>query len=462
MTSQPVTSQPARRAGPGLSWLLRWPGFAQCAAVAFLIGHLCLLVPFSTAGPDGNGWLGLLGVDLDDIDAVNFAMGVQDFDVTEHRPHPPGYPIYILLGKLGLHTVGARSAAALPDAAANGANPASSAALNAAYATSLAFWGALAGALAAFPLFRLFRHITGDARVAAAGTLVTLTCPLFWYTASRPLTDVPGLAAALGVQAVLAGAFARQHGWRDRPVTTEDLIATGRLIVIGAFAAGLIVGLRSQTVWLTLPLFALVIADRAGRGAGGAIVGAMLTFAFGVLLWLVPVALVSGGPPRYWQALWSQAGEDIEGVDMLLTSTAPARRLALNLYETFVLPWASLPLAIVVLLLAAIGALVLLRTSRRGLVLLTALVAPYLLFHLVYQENVTTRYALPVVPGGGAAVRGRRDGAVSTDGERGGGGDRHGQPVDRGARGGSRRIAARASVPVVLRLCRASDRAAAG
>ena len=36
---------------------------------------------------------------LEDIDSVNFALGIRDFDVAKHRPHPPGYPVYIALGK---------------------------------------------------------------------------------------------------------------------------------------------------------------------------------------------------------------------------------------------------------------------------------------------------------------------------------------------------------------------------
>ena len=41
-----------------------------------------------------------LAPSLEDIDSVNFALGVRDFDVAEHRPHPPGYPVYIALGKV--------------------------------------------------------------------------------------------------------------------------------------------------------------------------------------------------------------------------------------------------------------------------------------------------------------------------------------------------------------------------
>src|SRR5437016_3383667 len=39
---------------------------------------------------------------LDEIDSVNFAMGVGHFNLWQHQPHPPGYPLYIFLGWLGV------------------------------------------------------------------------------------------------------------------------------------------------------------------------------------------------------------------------------------------------------------------------------------------------------------------------------------------------------------------------
>ena len=298
--------------------------WALCAAGAFLAAHIV-----AGAGT------------LDDIDAINFAMGVRDFDVAQHQPHPPGYPIYIVLGKVARSVLATAGHAPTP-------RP-SHAPIE---SSSLAWWGVLAGACAAFPLVVLFRLVGGDERLAAGAMLLTLACPLWWLTASRPLSDTMGLSAALAVQAVLATAFARQRGWHERDVTAADLAGTGRLIVLGACLAGLAAGLRSQTVWLTAPLLAIVVADRAGRGAAAAIVGSAMTFTAGLLAWLVPLVVVSGGPTAYWRALTSQAGEDFEGVDMLLTSVQPVRRLAVNLFETFVLPWASLPLAGVVLTLA--------------------------------------------------------------------------------------------------------------
>ena len=45
------------------------------------------------------GHLASLPTTLEDIDSVNFALGVRDFDPALHRPHPPGYPVYIAVAK---------------------------------------------------------------------------------------------------------------------------------------------------------------------------------------------------------------------------------------------------------------------------------------------------------------------------------------------------------------------------
>ena len=54
------------------------------------------------------------------------------------------------------------------------------------------------------------------------------------------------------------------------------------MIVLGAFLSALAIGMRSQAIWLTLPLLALVLVQRAGRGAAGALLGSAMTFTIGV------------------------------------------------------------------------------------------------------------------------------------------------------------------------------------
>lgn len=83
------------------------------------------------------------------------------------------------------------------------------------------------------------------------------------------------------------------------------------------------------------------------------------------------------------------------------------RRLAFALYETFILPWGSLPLASAIAAAAAVGAFVMVRRERRALAVLFVAFGPYAAFHLLFQETLTVRYALPtLVPVVWLAARG--------------------------------------------------------
>jgi hypothetical protein len=179
--------------------------------------------------------------------------------------------------------------------------------------------------------------------------VLTIASPLFWFNALRPLSDIPGLAAILAAQAALVSPTSGSGGNPSR--TPEALEASGKMIVLGAFLSAVAIGFRSQAALLTLPLLALVLLQRAGRGAAGALLGSAMTFTIGVLVWAVPLIFVTGGVAAYRAALSSQGGEDFSGVDMLYRNPTP-RRLALGLLQTFIYPWASTPLGWVVFILA--------------------------------------------------------------------------------------------------------------
>lgn len=339
-----------------------------------------------------------LATSLEDIDSVNFALGVRDFDVATHRPHPPGYPVYIGLGKLATALAGFGVDA-----------PAS-----AIEARALSVLSLLAGLVAIMCLYRLFAclaEVRGTTQPAPAptqrsmdvsalsATVIAISCPLFWYLAVRPMSDLPGLAFALAAQACLLLAWCRQRPADDgdRRLCSQALRASGRMIVAGAFLAGLAIGVRSQTLWLTLPLLVVVLFDRIGRGVAGALLGSSVMFASGALAWGIPLLVASGGWNAYLAALGTQAGEDFSAGEMLYTNPSP-RAAAFALVRTFVHPWDATWLAIVVLVLAGAGVVQLLLRDRRSLAPLIALSVPYLIFHLLFQDTSFVRYALPIVP----------------------------------------------------------------
>jgi len=356
--------------------------------VVLAIGFLAFHVPY-------------LPVSLEDLDSINFALGVRHFDVAEHQPHPPGYPLFILAAK-GAHAL-------IPSEA------------NALAAVSIVA-GAL-GVLAIAALFRGWdglppsREATADRRSLGGGgqtvpsdrstawtiaaTALAVTCPLYWFTAARPLSDLTGLAAAVAVQALILGA------------------RTDRALVVASFCAALAAGIRSQVVWLTLPL--LIVRACYGplhhgghRGHGGqslsgqdfssaspassvvAMWRALAAYIAGVLVWAVPLVVLTGGPAAYWRALFNQGAEDLTGIQMLWTRPS-VRTLVDAFYYALIAPWAAWWIAAVVLVFAMLGAVVLLRRNRTALAVLIAAVGPYFVFDLLFQETFTSRYALPLV-----------------------------------------------------------------
>jgi hypothetical protein len=335
--------------------------WALALAILFLVAHVAFLPPT-----------------LEDIDSLNFALGLHDFDPARHQPHPPGYPIFIALAKVVRLVIPSD-------------------------AHALAVVSALFGALAVFALIWIYENLEALAArsapaaslTASLATAVVVASPQYWFNAHRPMSDIPGLAAALAAQSALIAAFVRQ---RLNPARTPEALAdSGKMIVLGAFLSALAIGMRSQGFWLTLPLLAVVLLQRTGRGAAGALLGSAMAFTIGVLVWAVPLVVASGGPAAYLRALGAQGGQDLEGVDMLYLNPTP-RRLALNLLETFIYPWAYSSLGWTVFGLSFVGAIYLLRRAPRVALLMALWVGPYLASHLLLQETLTMRYALPLIP----------------------------------------------------------------
>jgi hypothetical protein len=318
-------------------------------ACLFLIAHLLFLPP-----------------ELEDIDSVNFALGVRDFDVARHQPHPPGYPVYIGLAKV---STGLFGGAENPQAIVRG----------------LAVWSAIAGAALVVLLFALFRGLGAAEPEAWWGMAIAVTSPLFWFTALRPLSDMTGLAMAVGAQVLLVAVL-----------TNRTRAGGAGALVAGAFLAALAAGVRVQTALLTAPLLAAaLILPRGGLSLRTRLLAALAGVA-GVLVWAIPLVLANGGLQAYLTVLGAQAGEDFTGVVMLWTTRRP--RVVLNAVTfSFLWPWGGLIIGATVLAISLIGFARLVWRQPATAVWLAVAFLPYATFHLLFHETATVRYALPLV-----------------------------------------------------------------
>jgi hypothetical protein len=326
------------------------------AGLVFLIAHLAFLPQT-----------------LEDVDSINFALGVREFDVANHQPHPPGYPVFIALAR---GTTALAAAAGLAEPVPRG----------------LALLSAAGGALLVPMLYALFVRL--DGRVAFWATMATVCSPLFWFTAVRPLSDTAGLAGALGAQVLLVSVI---RGSREPGAGSLAGMSAAARLAAGAIMAGLATGIRSQNAVLTVPLLLAVLVWPDPRLSWRHRLTAAGLAAAAGLAWAVPLVVVSGGLGDYLVALGAQGGEDFRGVVMLWTTPHP--RVAVQaIFNTFVWPWGALLPGLVVSALMVAGAIAAARRAPGVLAILAIAFGPYLIFHLLFHETATLRYALPLVP----------------------------------------------------------------
>lgn len=193
---------------PGLpaSGLGGWLTLAAVTAV--LLSRLLLL-------PDGP-W---------EQDEALFAAGVLDFDVTRHRPHPPGFPGWIGLGKLLFPLFG---------------DPVGALQVASAVASTVTFWA----------VARLLNRLLPGGRATLLAAAFSMS-PLVWIHAGRAFSTTPAVACAvLALLAWRGGAGAYRLGWillalaaLIRPQLLPELAVLG--------LAGLVSGTHSRATRIT-------------------------------------------------------------------------------------------------------------------------------------------------------------------------------------------------------------------
>src|SRR2546429_2183197 len=146
-------------------------------------------------------------------DAVQFALALREYDVSKHQHHPPGYILYVGLGRIVNAWLG---------------DPAAAYAL-----LAVVFSG-----LTTFVVFYLAREVYDRATALAAATLLAVS-PLFWFYGAVGLTYA---GEALCAVTVAYFAFRALKG-RE----TDSWLAAGYL--------GLAGGLRPSGALLLVPLW---------------------------------------------------------------------------------------------------------------------------------------------------------------------------------------------------------------
>ena len=236
----PVTTA-AGGGGPEIFLTVLLPFHTRHRLPAALIFLVCAAAYFLTRTPA-----------LDEWDSVQFALGVGDFDMARHQPHPPGYPLYIAAGWLAHHVLPLDVPNALQLVSALGGG------------LFVACWFVL--------IARRFGAFTAWVCTAALATLL-----IIWMTATKALTDPAG-AGLLALTLLFADTSRREDSDRWLAATA---------------AAGVVdVGVRPQNLGVVLLILVLtILAVRRPSLRARWQIGLGVFLGVG-LLWLLPTMFV--------------------------------------------------------------------------------------------------------------------------------------------------------------------------
>lgn len=291
---------------------------------------------------------------LFDWDEALFSLGIREYDVARHHPHPPGYPLFIAAGKL-LHLLGLDEFHALQVVV-------------------------VAGAMALFPaLFWLAREAGFGFTTALCGAGIYCFLPNVWVYGGTAFSDVPALALTFAACALLL------RGRSDE-----------RAYVAGAVLLGVAAGIRTPSLLIGAVPALLATWHRLRARSWAAVALAMISGALIAGSSYTGAALASTSVPEYRAAVEGQA-KWVREVDSWRN---PGRGSLANAAKTFLLSpignFAVLPF----LAFCAIVSLVVAAVRRRVPPLLfLATFAPLAVASwLNFDLQAASRYALAYMP----------------------------------------------------------------
>ena len=240
-------------------------------------------------------------------DAVQFALALREYDVVKHQPHPPGYVLYVALGRLANAWLADETAAYV-------------------------LLAVLASGLTTFVVYYLARAIYDRATALAAATLVAVS-PLFWFYGSVGLTYA---GEALCASTVAYFSFRALSGSR-----TDAWLSAGYL--------GLAGGVRQSILVLLLPLWAGSVGF--GLRSVRALAIGVAIVATTVLTWFLPMVWLTGGLERYLEASRNLAETVVMPTSIMSGALEPTLRMSRYVLESvlvglgplvlvaFLVPW---------------------------------------------------------------------------------------------------------------------------
>jgi hypothetical protein len=293
-------------------------------------------------------------------DEFLFAEGVRNFDPSRYHPHPPGYPLYILIGKV--------FAAVLHDPW-----------------RALVVVAILAAPVGFVAIARAFRNWIDDPDLAVCGALV------FYFSASMLVHGTLALSDGLSIAflglALWAISAIGPAGSRRYEAAPDQ--ANQRIAILVGLCCSAATGCRPQLLIPILPMLAIALWRMPTMRQR---VACLATFGFVSLMWMLPLIDAAGGVDALVAYETKQAAY-VASHDAAMSRGAKS---AAQIFLRFVIhPWGSKYVTIPLLAAALLGIPAALRRWRALLPLLV-FTAVQLAFELHTMDPAdAARYNLP-------------------------------------------------------------------
>jgi 4-amino-4-deoxy-L-arabinose transferase-like glycosyltransferase len=324
---------------PALEWSGPAPLATRQRTLFWIVALVCALSRFAS-----------MARSLWDWDEALFALGVREYDVTLHHPHPPGFPLYIGAAKL-LRLVIDSDFRALQ-------------ALN-----------LLAGALVFPAMFLLARELRMRFEAAIVAAALFAFFPNVWFFGGSAFSDVPSI-----VLVILAAAFLFR-GARSR-----------RDYFIGTLLLALAIGIRPQN--LLVGLFPGIVATwkRGWRDALAALlIGvAVVGVSYGAAI------RATGSYESYMTSVRAHA-DYISRIDSF---RSPARPPLWRIFDRFFLKqYQSSLLSVITSLFVFVSVIGAVRSRDRGMLANFLTFAPFaLMAWLMLDRYSISRFSIGYAP----------------------------------------------------------------
>jgi hypothetical protein len=319
---------------------------------AVVIGSLCATRFLAMAASPG------------EIDEAIFAGAVTHFDVFDLSPQAPGFPLWILLGRLLLPIFHSPF-------------------------TALCAASTFLSALALPALYSWGRRLVGG-WAALAGVVFAASLPVIWVNGGKAFSDSPATAFFLISLAFLSAA-------ENRPTSREthrQQAASGRAVRLLAILAGLAAaagaGVRPHLVLAFGPVLLLGFVRLAQRGdRHDAAISFVLAGLAGTLAWGAWLLAQVGG----FSGLVASVGERASFRSQAFATGSFGNLASSFLARDFLSPRRALLVAALVL----VGLYPLAKRMRRSLLDLSLVLVPTFLSLWFLHSRAMSRYSIPLV-----------------------------------------------------------------